>query len=58
MRDKVRIGGLYRCCLETLEESNPFGIEGDEISCVYCGDYMRFNDGAWEWSGPWEGAAS
>lgn len=51
-RDKIRIGGLMRCCLETLDERTEPGAEGDEQACKYCSHSARFRDGAWEWNWP------
>ena len=48
---QIRQGGLYRCCLKTLEEtelSDPPG-EGDKIPCSYCGTTMSMSKGSWEW---------
>ena len=48
---QIRQGGLFRCCLKTLEETelsaNP--VEGDRISCSYCGTIMSMVNGSWEW---------
>lgn len=48
---QIRQGGLFRCCLVTLEEtelSDP-PEEGDKISCSYCGTIMRLKTGSWAW---------
>ena len=48
---KIRIGGLMRCCILTIEEDAPKNPkEGDKMRCRYCksGDII-FKDGAWEW---------
>jgi len=49
---KVEIGGLFRCCIETLSimEQNHFPVEGDIIKCPICKDELIFTDGAWEWN--------
>ena len=48
--DKIRYGGLLRCCIYTLCELNHLAKEGDTIQCKYCkSGGMRFRDGAWEW---------
>lgn len=57
---KVRIGGLMRCCIETLKELDERGElptePGSTVHCLYekpeKPDSMRLaNDGVWEWSG-------
>jgi hypothetical protein len=53
--DKVKIGGLMRCCLETLQEYYPNGpearaAEGDLLRCKYCSSSMIFRSGSWEWN--------
>ena len=56
--DKIRVGGLMRCCTETIEGLYPDGPaqvaeEGQKLQCKYASDSpdhrMRFRDGAWEW---------
>lgn len=54
--DQVRIGGLMRCCLQTLNEFYPDGPakkaqEGQRLHCRFCrtGE-MVFRDGAWQWA--------
>ena len=56
--DKVRIGGLMRCCLETLSGLYPNGpdkiaTEGQRLRCKYASEMehgdMVFRAGAWEW---------
>ena len=54
--DRIRIGGLMRCCIESIQAA-PGGREGDVIPCKYHpqdGDQARFTDGAWEWIRPAE----
>lgn len=48
---QIRLGGLYRCCHTTLEETELADPpeEGDKISCSYCGTIMRLETGSWEW---------
>lgn len=46
----VRIGGLMRCCTETLRVSAEWAKEGQVVACLYCPDSMRLRDGAWEWN--------
>lgn len=47
----VRIGGLMRCCTETLRVSAEWAKEGQVLACLYCTrSTMRLRDGAWEWN--------
>jgi hypothetical protein len=46
----VRIGGLMRCCTETLRVDAGWAKEGQVINCLYCPSAMRLRDGAWEWN--------
>lgn len=53
--EAVRLGGLMRCCLATLEEKRTadpkYAEEGATLKCDYCSDgEMIFNNGAWEWN--------
>ena len=47
----VRIGGLMRCCIATLNGA-AFASEkeGDVLPCKYCKSSMRVKGGAWEWN--------
>lgn len=56
--DKIRIGGLMRCCIETVGDLYPDGPaqtahQGQILQCKYAEDNpehrMIFRDGAWEW---------
>lgn len=53
----VRIGGLLRCCIATVEASEikKAPKEGDILKCRYCSDQMVWKDGAWEWDRPKKG---
>lgn len=57
---RIRIGGLMRCCIETINEKMEAATtapsEGDTLSCKYHDDNggMIFRDGAWEWNRPEE----
>ena len=51
----VRIGGLMRCCLETLAEYEGPEDEGTELTCRYEHIVrMVVRDGVWQWVGPGE----
>jgi hypothetical protein len=56
--DGIRVGGLMRCCIESVEDLYPHGPglvadEGQQLPCKYNPDdpdhRMIFRDGAWEW---------
>lgn len=58
VNDRVRIGGLMRCCMETLQlaaiaaKDNPVeSREGDRLACRYCRAEMVYRNAAWEWDG-------
>lgn len=57
---KLRHGGLFRCCIASLDEhmaqANAEPKEGDTLRCRYCKDEygMIFHDGAWQWAKPRE----
>ncbi len=45
----IRVGGLMRCCLLTIEEdSPPTPLEHQHLRCL-CGTKLIFLDGAWQW---------
>lgn len=49
---RIRIGGLMRCCLKTIEEAETKNVEGETLACRWCsGDGMVYRNGAWEWAG-------
>lgn len=52
---RVRIGGLFRCCLATLGESDAPSVVGTVLSCKYesnpdNGNMIVATDGVWEWN--------
>jgi hypothetical protein len=60
--DRLRPGGLMRCCTETVSDlyrdghetpSEYHAHEGDVLVCKYAPENplhrMRFRDGGWEW---------
>lgn len=57
---RVRIGGLLRCCLLSLDEAmeqaeGDSPSEGDILKCHYCKSPdggMIFTKDAWEWNHP------
>lgn len=52
-RLSLRIGGVMRCCIHTLDEvENVEGFvqdEGTVVPCKYCKSALWVRDGAWEW---------
>lgn len=46
---RIRIGGLFRCCIATLQEDAPEDVEGAVHECRNCKAKTVFRDGAWEW---------
>jgi hypothetical protein len=45
------IGGLFRCCTQTFEESTQMAVPGDILKCRYCSASMRLEpDGNWQWA--------
>lgn len=54
MPDRVKIGGLMRCCLQTLDDYYPDGpadkaSDGEVLPCKWCSHSMIFEAGAWRW---------
>ena len=48
---RVRLGGLMRCCIESITgENSASPAEGDTLQCGWCSSEVRFRDGAWEWA--------
>lgn len=47
----VDVGGLFRCCLLTMEETDTSGNKpNDIVVCKYCKALMVLgNDGVWRW---------
>ena len=50
----IKQGGLYRCCLETLNEDSlsrtELPKEGETLKCKWSEQWMRYRDGYWEWA--------
>lgn len=53
---RVRVGGLMRCCLATLDAAmaarTELPKEGEVLPCAHCTSSMVFNNEAWEWNRP------
>jgi len=47
----IKSGGLYRCCIQTLHETevDRKPSDGDIIQCVHCGAKMMVHKGFWQW---------
>lgn len=49
----MRIGGLLRCCIQTLNMRQPDDeADGATLECDYCDSRMIVRAGAWEWAAP------
>jgi hypothetical protein len=49
----IHMGGLFRCCLVTWDESAPPASqtrEGDVLPCSYCSASMIVRGGVWRWN--------
>lgn len=51
---KVDLGGLMRCCLETLGTTPVTEHEGDILPCKYCSSRMHVHNGIWKWDDTYE----
>ena len=51
---RVRIGGLLRCCIATIDGIEEETVPGDVHECQYCHQpTLRVaDDGIWEWNMP------
>lgn len=55
--ERVFIGGLYRCCTETLRERTAPGVDGERQPCKHCDSGAVFESqvladgttGFWRW---------
>lgn len=48
---QIRIGGLMRCCIKSLQEDRPTNPqEGDVRPCKWCDATVIYKFGAWEWN--------
>jgi hypothetical protein len=48
---KISIGGLMRCCIGTLDESDLDREvhSGDVVHCKWCKSSMILEEGLWRW---------
>jgi hypothetical protein len=49
---QLRIGGVMRCCIATLNDYEGPDEEGTVVPCRHCSSSVIFRDGAWEWNRP------
>ena len=50
---RVKVGGLMRCCLETLAQRLETGGSSDEgqvFPCLFCSSSMVCHGNCWEWN--------
>jgi hypothetical protein len=48
--DTVYHGGLYRCCLVSLDEHIQAGTSGERVQCRHCGEFIKRDEkGVWCW---------
>ena len=46
----IAIGGLMRCCTQTIRDSETYTVPGDTMDCPHCSSTMLVRpDGVWEW---------
>jgi hypothetical protein len=46
----IHIGGMMRCCIKTIRESERPTEVGSTIQCSYCGAYAEVDaEGRWRW---------
>jgi hypothetical protein len=47
----IKQGGLMRCCIQTLMETELEAKpkDGDTIRCSFCGEAMTMHKGFWQW---------
>lgn len=51
-RKKLRIGGVLRCCVHSLDEYEQgdfVDTEGTVMACKYCSSALIVRGGMWEW---------
>lgn len=52
MNQRYAIGGLMRCCIESLTDAPDDAPDGTVWPCKWCGDTMVVRDGVWHWNRP------
>lgn len=48
----LAIGGVMRCCLETLNSTKVNEVEGEIVKCKYCSSSLILENGIWRWNHP------
>ena len=43
------LGGLMRCCIETLATAGDVYEEADSMGCMHCDAWMECIDEIWRW---------
>jgi hypothetical protein len=46
----LAIGGVMRCCVETLDTTLVLEKEGDILHCKYCDSSLIVRNGIWQWN--------
>jgi hypothetical protein len=50
--DEIRVGGMLRCCVATINADTTPAYEGYVLECVNtkkCGARMKYTGGVWYW---------
>ena len=53
MNKKINYGGLFRCCIATIEQYPDNPAEGTIIDCLYEGENNKqiiFKNGTFQWN--------
>jgi hypothetical protein len=46
----LRLGGVMRCCIETLSTTPVTEEEGEILKCKWCSSSLIVRNGVWEWN--------
>lgn len=49
MNERILIGGLLRCCIQTLNKRTKPAADKEVVQCEYCDHRMVYRNEAWEW---------
>ncbi len=49
----LRIGGVMRCCVATLNQTMVTELEGETLECKHCSNRLVVRNGMWEWDSGW-----
>lgn len=50
--ESIRIGGLFRCCIDFLRTRTVPAQPDERAQCPRCLAGVVYRGGAWEWAGP------